>query len=165
LPSPPSEEAYIERASELMGDPGGGVAFGELLRERVLSQHVGDGWLDRLSNLYQRTDGLAHRPSPIPVTACSTRGADIGLSLWHVMADGRTNHRRALSSDRNAPLRHAAYVAKDAGDYASARQLATRALLADPLHPGSWRLLCASALGRWAPVARSLIRFHAPAKE
>lgn len=165
LPNPASEEAYIERACALMSDADGRAAFGASLRERVRSQHVGDGWLDRLSALYRCTDVLAHRPSPIPATACSTDGADIGLSLWHVMADGRTNYRAGQSLDPTALLRHAAFVAKDAGDYAGARRMAGRAVLASPLDPASWRLLGASALGRWAPVARSWLRRNAPVTE
>ena len=162
LPNPASEEAYIERVCTLVGDPCGRVFFGESLRERVRSHHVGDGWLDRLSALYQCTDPLVHRPSPIPTTECSTSGADIGLSLWHVMADGRTNHRVGSSLDPAALLRHAAFVAKDAGDYASARQKAGRAVLAGPFEAESWWLLGASALGRWAPVVRSWLRLIAP---
>ena len=155
LPNPPSEHAYIERVCELMRDGPARLAFGARLRDRVRADHVGDGWLERLASLYRCTDALVHRPSPIPTTACSTSGADIGLSLWHVMADGRTNHRAGLSPDPTTLLRHAAYVAKDTGDYGLARQMAGRAVLASPLEAASWRLLGASALGPWTPVVHS----------
>ena len=158
LSNPPSEDAYIARVGELARDAAQRVEFGAALRNKVLSEHVGQGWLDRLASLYRCTDALVHRPAPIPATTCSTSDADIGLSLWNVMADGRTNYRAGVSRDPGALLRHAAFVSKDTGDYASARRLAARAVLAGPADPASWRLLCVSALGRWGPVARSWLR-------
>jgi hypothetical protein len=165
LPNPAGEAAYVERVCKLIADARGRVAFGEALRERVRSHHVGDGWLDRLSALYRCTDALTHRPSPIPTTTCRTSSADIGLSLWRVMADGRTIHGAGASLGTTALLRHAAYVAKDVGDYARARKMATRAVLANPFEAASWRLLGASALGPSTPAVRSWLRLKASVTE
>jgi hypothetical protein len=158
LSNPPSERAYVERACELSRDAVGRVAFGTHLRERVRLDHLGDGWLDRLASLYRCTDALVHRPAPIPATTCTMSEADIGLSLWNVIADGKTKYREDASLQQVALLRHAAFVAKHAGDYTGARWLALRAVLAGPIDTASWRLLAASALGHWGPLARSWLR-------
>jgi hypothetical protein len=121
----------------------------------LLEDRVGEGWLRRLRAVYEVTDGLAHAPRPIPAAACSGSPIDVGLSEWHVVADGRSTV--AMRGDtRGSARRHAAYVAKVAGDHSTARWHAVRAVLEQPRCWESWRLLAATMLGPIARRARAL---------
>ena len=132
IPNPHDEQEYLDRVDLLIQQPARRVELGESLRSRLLVDHVGEGWLDRLSALYQETDRLTHRPRPIPVVPCSTTDADIRLSQWHVMGDGQTYSKGGSPDDVGAIFCHTAFVAKYAGDYATARRFAWRALRNDP---------------------------------
>lgn len=158
LPNPHDEEEYIERVNVLIQRPDQRVALGKTLRERLLIDHVGEGWLHRIAAVYQKTDRLTHRPAPIPASSCSITDADVGLSLWNTVADGKTNFASASGDGPGAVLRHKAFLAKYVGDYATARRVAWRAVRHDPYQRASWRLLAATVLGRVGTVIRPLLR-------
>lgn len=145
LPNPSSEEEYLDRAEFLIRHPEARSALGALLRERVLTTHVGQGWLDQLATVYEETDKLVHVPRRIPDSDCATTDADVGLSLWHVMAQdqlaGWPEHSARVS------LQHAVNVAKLVGDSAGARRHALRAVRRSPFEWASWRFLIAALLG------------------
>jgi hypothetical protein len=139
LSNPENDQEYIERIEALIQHPDRRVELGKTLRNRLLVDHVGEGWLHRLTALYKETDRLSHRPGPIPVSTCSMANEDVGLSLWNVMANGKTNHNDALVNIEGARLNHTAFVAKEVGDYAKARRFAWRVLLANPCRRATWR--------------------------
>ena len=155
--NPASEEEYVSRAGSLVRDHDRRIEFGEALRQRLLAEHVGKGWLQHLRALYEHTDRLAHLPRPIPRNPCLLAEADVRLSLWNVMADGVTSHRSADLDSAHAALRHAAFVFKEAGDYARARRCALKAVRADR-GMASWRLVGATLLGRPGRTVRAWIR-------
>ncbi len=156
LPNPASEKEFLERAQSLIREPEARRTLGARLRERVVATHVGPGWRERLEAVYGAVETLAHSPGPIPRFPCSTADADVGLSLWHVMAgEPRRGWRQAAPSARL--LRHAVNVARIAGDFASARRYALRAVRTAPFESGSWRLLAAALLGTAAPTLRRLV--------
>lgn len=157
LSNPSSEEEYVARAGNLVRDRERRIAFGEALRQRLLAEHVGEGWLRHLRALYAHTDRLVHQPLPIPPNRCMHAEADVRLSLWNVMADGVTNHRSADLDSAHAALRHAAFVFKEAGDYARARRYAWQAVRADK-DMASWRLVGATLLGRPGRTFRAWMR-------
>jgi len=148
LSNPHDEDEYIERVKLMIRCPDMRVKLGEELRKRLLVDHVGEGWRSSLMALYQKTDILKHRARPIPVTTCNVIETDINLSLWHVVADGRT-YTTGVQEDRiETLLRHSAYVAKVVGNYEKARLLSFRAIWHNPFKLASWRLLAVSLLGR-----------------
>lgn len=155
--NPSSEEEYVSRASTLVRDRERRIEFGAALRQRLLAEHVGEGWLRHLRLLYAHTDRLVHRPRPLPPTPCMLAEADVRLSLWNVMADGVTSHRHADLDSAHAALRHAAYVFKEAGDYARARRYAWQAARAD-LNLASCRLVGATLLGQPGRTLRAWMR-------
>jgi hypothetical protein len=137
LPSPDCEEEYIERVVTLARDRDARQQLGRDVRERLLRDHVDQGWLRRLAAVYGRTDALVHRPRPIPVSACSMRELDLGLAWWQQTGRG----------GRHSTHRHAVYVARRVGDYAQARRAAVRGILAAPGSWSAWRQLAAALLG------------------
>jgi glycosyltransferase involved in cell wall biosynthesis len=159
LPNPEDPDAYIARASHWLDRPQAAAAFGATLAGRLAAGHRGEGWRTRLEAVYRASDGLEHRPRPLPATACLVTPGDIGLSLWHVMADGRTESADYTGDLALALLRHRAFLAKDAGDYGRARREAWRALARDPWGRATWRLAAAALLG---PPGRALRRALAP---
>lgn len=157
LCNPVDEQEYITRAEQLISEPKQRVAFGEVLRKRLLVDHLGEGWLDRLAAMYQETDRLTHDPRPIPTSPCNITEADINLSLWHVMA-GRT-FMPGTTDDANAEQAircHTAFVAKTVGDYATARHYALRAVRRDPCRLSLWRLLAIALLSKTGSFVRRL---------
>lgn len=148
LHNPRNEQEYIERVELMIRCPDQRVTLGEALRKRLLVDHVSEGWLKRLAGLYQETDRLTHHPQPIPISLCRTTNMDIGLSLWHVMADGRTNSMDPSVDAAGSILLHNAFVAKEVGNYAKARLFSWRAVRHNPYQRASWRLLAISLLGR-----------------
>jgi glycosyltransferase involved in cell wall biosynthesis len=147
LPNPASEAAYIERVGQLIDAPQARAEFGATLRERLMKEHVGAAWLDRLQRVYRHTDGLVHHPRLLAASPCSLSPADLGLGRWNVMGDGVSTHCDADVGSRSAVLRHAASVAKDVGDYPRARRRALQAVLADWRCVASWRLLAIAVAG------------------
>jgi glycosyltransferase involved in cell wall biosynthesis len=157
LPNPKEEQEYVQRVEFLIQNPEQRVVQGDALRGRLLIDHVGQGWLDRLAGMYKETDRLTHCPRPIPASPCGMTDADISLSLWHVMAGSKT---KFTSEDSvGAVLRHKAYVAKYVGDFATARRYAWRAIVADPYRRVSWRLFAVALLGRAGKFIRRCFDF------
>jgi hypothetical protein len=154
LLNPRDEQEYVDRVDRLIREPERRAELGQQLRNRLLLANVGDGWVARLADLYRQTDRLTHNPRPIPSTACSATDADITLSLWHVVADGRTYSMDTSSDPVSAVLCHSAFVAREVGNYASARRFAWRAVRHDPFRRTSWRLLALTVLGRVGPFIR-----------
>ena len=154
LPNPANEEEYVASIELLIKQPKRRLELGEALRKRLLFDHVGEGWLDRLDKLYQHTDGLRHGPRQIPTSPCSTLAADIALSLWHVRADGKTNCSSAPGGAVVAELRHHAFVAKYVDNYGIARRMALSAVWIDPYRWTSWRLLIITVLGKLGRLFR-----------
>ena len=158
LPNPENELEYVERVELLIQQPKQRVELGAKLRKRLLVDHVGEGWLHHLDALYQQTDCLTHSPRPIPSSPCSTKNADVSLSQWNVMADGKTNFVVTSRDAIAAVLRHDAFLARYVGDYAMARRYAWRAILSNPYRWVSWRLLVVTVLGRAGRSIRRLLR-------
>lgn len=157
LTNPSDEADYVQRADTLLRHPEQRIMLGKALRERLLADHVDDGWRERLAAVYRQADRMTHCPRPIPVTGCCTTDADIGLSLWHAVACRRNGKPASLPWGKAAVLYHAAFVAKEAGDYAGARRFAWRAVRHTPLSRESWRLLLISMLGPRAGRIRSAL--------
>jgi glycosyltransferase involved in cell wall biosynthesis len=160
MPNPSSEKDYVERASRLIGDSALRDELGQMLRKRLMPDHVGDGWLDRLAGVYGETDCLVHSPASIPETGCSTTDADVSLSRWHVAADGRTYSRSGSTEDAGALLCHSAFVMKYVGNYTAARRLAWRAVRHDPARGPSWRLLAIALAGRTGGRLRAALQHN-----
>ena len=140
LPNPATEADYRASAERWIADPAGRHTLGAQLRERLLVDHVGEGWLGRLRQLYAESDALKHEPREIPVAPCSRSGADLSLSEWNVMAEGEPYASGSSRDVAWAALCHAASIASIAGDVAAARANALRALLHSPARRASWRL-------------------------
>jgi len=156
LLNPYNEEKFVERVDLLIQQPEQRVEIGGTLQKRLLVGHVGEGWLTRLAAMYLDTDSLKHNPRPIPISACKMMDADISLSLFDVMADGKTDSVRVLGEDVGAVLRHTAFVAKWACNYSKARRVAWQAVQYDPKRRASWRLLAVSLLGGLAPFIQRI---------
>jgi glycosyltransferase involved in cell wall biosynthesis len=147
IPNPKDENEYIERVELLIHNTERRAEFGEMLRTRLLAEHVGEGWLARLAAIYKETDRSTHGPRPIPISHCNIGGEDIGLSLWHVMADGKSFSTGAPADDAKAVIYHTVFVVKDVGNYSAARRYAWSLLWRDPLAWPSWRLMAVSLIG------------------
>lgn len=141
---------YVKRAELLIQQPKERIMQGKMLRERLLMDHVGEGWLNRLAAIYQQTDRLmqAHDPQPIPVSICTNTEADIGLSLWGVMGHSNVYFTATSGGGVDAVLVHSSLVAKWAGDFSKARRFAWRAIQHNPYRWAVWRLLAATVLSR-----------------
>jgi glycosyltransferase involved in cell wall biosynthesis len=158
IPNPNSEQEYVDQVDLLIQHPEQQVGLGAALRERLVVDHMGLGWLDRLAAIYEETDRLTHRMQPIPASPCSTTDEDIGLSLWHAVADGKTYSTDTSGDGIGAGLRHAGFLAKYIGDYADARRFAWRAVRHDPYQRMSWRLFAITLLGRAGRILRKVRR-------
>lgn len=158
LPNPENEQEYVEQVELLIQQPEQRVELGKILRNRLLFDHVGEGWLHRLAAVYQKSDHLSHDPGAIPVSTCSMTDADIGLSIWNVMANGKTDSMDSPWDAAGSVLRHHAFVAKYVGDYATARRYAWSAVRHNPYQRELWRLLAVAVLGRAARFIRPLVR-------
>ena len=155
--NPKDEEAYVTRVATLVRNPEQRAELGRALRDRLIVDHVGRGWMSHLASLYGATDGLVHCPRPIPDSTCQPTPADVGLGLWSAVGDGRTSAGEAALGSREGTLRHEAFVARSVGDYPTARRAAWRAARRDPRQLASWRLLAVSLLGRWSGRLRRVI--------
>lgn len=160
LPNPRNEQEYIERVEWLIREPEQRLALGWLLRERLLVDHVGEGWLERLAGVYAATDRLAHTPRPLPTAPCVASGPAIGLSLWHTLAGGPAEPG---ATDAGAILGHKAFVAKTVGDYAKARRYARQAIGHAPYRSALWRLLALAWLGKAGTSIRRWLDSQRPA--
>ncbi len=149
--NPVDEAEYVERILAFVGNPQGRQAFGRRLRDELSKHHVGSAWLSHLQRVYQAAEGLLHRPRPTPTTRCEALPADIGLALFNATSNGRSTSGGNLHS-RVAALRHSAFVAKHARDFARARRLSFAAVLADVRGSDTWRLFLVCMLG---PIARA----------
>jgi glycosyltransferase involved in cell wall biosynthesis len=158
LPNAKNEQEFIERAEMLIGQPEQRLELGRLLRGRLLVDHVGQGWLERLAVVYQESARLTHNPQPIPTCPCGMTDSDIGLSLWHVMADGRTNASVGSTDEVSALLGHSAAVSTFVGDYVKARRFAWRTVQRDPYRVASWYLLAVTVLAKTEKFIRRVLR-------
>jgi hypothetical protein len=158
LPNPHSEQEYVDRVDRLIQEPELRAELGATLQKRLLVDHVGQGWLDRLASMYLETDRLSHRPQPVPVSTCSMADADVSLSLWHVVADGKTYTTGASGDEVGALLCHSAFVAKNVGNYSSARRFAWRAVRRDPYRRVVWRLFAITVLGKLGRFIRAALQ-------
>lgn len=143
LPNPLDEREYIERAVLLMRKPDLRPLAGEELRKQLLVDHVGEGWLNRLSEIYRQTDILEHLPKPIPVSSCCTSDEDVGLSLWQAMSRPIPLIGTTLDTDR-ATGRYVMFARLNVGDYRAARRIVLGHLRRTPFHRSSWHLLAAT---------------------
>jgi hypothetical protein len=158
LSNPRCEQEYVERVELLIQQREQRVELGKMLQKRLLADHVGEAWLARLAAVYHETHCLAHRPRPVPLSPCSITDSDIGLSLWHVVADGKTYSTSNQADGVKAVLCHTAFVAKEVCDYSKARRFAWRAFCHDPYRRASWRLLIVTVLGRAGRLFRQVLR-------
>jgi hypothetical protein len=162
LVNPRDEAEYVERVSSLVRQPELRITLGKELRERLLVDHVDEGWLGRLAAVQLEMDGLPHHPRPISESPCCLTEVDVGLSLFNVAADGRTSSTAPTGDAVVAVLRHRAFVSKYVGNYAAAGQHAWHAVLADPHQLASWRLLAVALLGPVGSFLRRRLRASAP---
>jgi glycosyltransferase involved in cell wall biosynthesis len=147
LQNPKNEQEFIKRVSLLIDESEQRQSLGNALRERLLMDHVGKGWLERLAALYQKAECLTHNPRPIPASSCLMTNIDINLSQWHVMT-GKPRLPHHPDDDIRAGLYHSAFVAKTVGDYATARRYAWNAVQRNLLVWASWRLLGIAMMGK-----------------
>lgn len=155
LANPDSEEAYIAKVEGLIRDPAERERLAEELSERIQRDHVGEGWIHRLSPVYAATDHLGHRPHRIPATTCQSSPADVGLSHWRIMADGRSTAPVDSGDIDSALLAHRAYVARETHEYVESVRHAGSVLRKGPLTSAAWRLLLVNALGQSATPLRN----------
>ncbi|MGZ8906048.1 MAG: hypothetical protein ACXW1U_10010 [Methylobacter sp.] len=160
LPNPRYEQEYIEKAELFIRQPRKRIELGETLRKRLFDDHVGKCWLDRLTEIYQKTDCIIHSPQTIPISICMMTGGDIGLSLYNVVSDGKTSSIDNSGDGMLALQCHTASLAKDIGDYAKARRLAWLAVRYEPFRRASWRLLLVTLLGRTGRLIRRMFLTH-----
>jgi glycosyltransferase involved in cell wall biosynthesis len=155
LTNPQDEREYVKRVELLIRQPEERVMLGKALRERLLTDHVGEGWLNRLTAVYQHADRLmqAHDPRPIPVSICANTDADIGLSHWSLMGHGNIYFTATSEGGEEAVLIHSSLVTKWAGDFSKARRFAWRAIQHNPYRWAVWRLFLSTMLSG----ARSII--------
>ena len=148
ITNPVNEQEYVNRVELLIENVEKRTELGNILRKRLLVDHVGKGWQDRLNALYKITDELTHKSRTIPKSMCSRFKEDVSLSLWHVMADGKTFLNGDSFDELSTLLRHSAFVHKHISHYSKARSLAWRAIHIDPFSWSSWRLLMVTLLGK-----------------
>ncbi|NOR79936.1 MAG: glycosyltransferase [Methyloprofundus sp.] len=162
LHNPHDEQEYINRVELLIRQPEHRVAMGVTLRNCLLVNHVGEGWLNRLTSIYKETDRLVHNPQPIFKSPCYMTNADISLSQWHAMA-GRTYSTGSQGDAEGTILFHTAFVSKAVGNYATARKYAWLGVQHTPYRRSAWRLLAVTLLGkgwliRWVKMFRTTLR-------
>jgi len=149
LPNPPDEAAFRARIDELVTTPGLRASTGAELRERLLVDHVGDGWLERLRAVYEEVARLPHAPTTIPSTEPRHDSADLGLAQWNALGGG------AGDGDATwAALAHTASISQLTGDAGRARWCALAAWLRAPARKASWRLLEGVWFGRGVRAVR-----------
>lgn len=153
IPNPATEEEYLARVSSLIENSELRAQLGRSLREALLVDHIGEGWTNRLRDIYQRTDQLVHMPHRLPEAECVFAPEDVNLSYWHAAADGKT-YSSFDESDNVSVYAHSAFVAKYLSDYGTARKFAWLALWQNPLRKQSWRLMFVSVLGRLGEILR-----------
>lgn len=149
IPNPVDEDAYVESVDILLQRNGRRRELGAILRERLYTEHIGEGWLQRLTNGYRTLDCLKHVPRCLPATPCNTSDSDVGLSLWHAMADGRTYSLSVSDqTSRVAVLRHSAGIAKYSNNYTRACRYAWNAVQYSVDQKASWQLLATTLIGK-----------------
>ncbi len=158
LSNPGDEKEYIERVTDLIQYPERRKVLGDALRKRLLVDHVGDGWLSQLESVYRKIDGLAHQPRAIPVSQCATTTIDIGLSLRRPAFVSSSCGSACNNDDVLDLLHHRAFVAKEVGNYATARRLGLRAVTHNPRHFSSWRLFGVAIGGTPGRTIRNVLR-------
>jgi len=156
LQNPKNEQEFIKRVELLICEPEQRLALGDALRKRLLAEHEGKGWLERLAALYEKAESLTHNPRIIPASSCKMTNMDINLSQWHVMT-GRPHSSVSPDDVIRAGLYHAAFVAKIVGDYATARRHAWNAVQRDTFVWASWRLLGVAMVGKMGLFFRQLL--------
>jgi Glycosyl transferases group 1 len=157
LSNPKSEAEYIDRIDVLIRDKVQRAELGAKLRASLLLDHTNGGWLQNLNKMYEETDGLTHDPRPIPNACLFISKEDIGLSLWRIMADGKNSSTAIPKNLSEAAYCHASFVAKEVGNYASARSNAWRAVRQNPFIWSTWRLFGITLLGKLGPTLRKMI--------
>lgn len=155
--NPRNEQEYIDQAELLIRQSDQRKEMGEKLRDRLLVDHVGEGWLNRLTLLYRQTDCLRHRPDSLPTLSCNIEDEDIGLCLWHSMSDAENYAMSTSTGVTPAVLYHTACLAKGIGEYSRARRFAWRTVKHNPHCLLSWRLLLITLLGKWGRLLRQAI--------
>jgi len=152
LPPPRNEDEYIQQAAEFAKSKELRLRLGETIRNRLLSDHSGEGWRRQLNVVYEGTGHLTHNPRPIPESDSCASSADNGLSLWHVSSGGSSTTE--ADSGARIVLHHAISVRRWAGDYRSARRIALRAVMSLPSDASIRRLFILSLLGVWISKLR-----------
>jgi glycosyltransferase involved in cell wall biosynthesis len=157
VPVPASEVLYVEEACRLMSSEQARLELGRALRQSTIAAHIGRGWLKRLASLYEFTDELTHRPRRLAATSSSGAREDVSLSYWQAAFDGRGSWAGPSADHELAAQRHAAHVARFAGNMGLARWKAWQALRRAPSAWASWRLFGVSVLGRSAARIRRFV--------
>lgn len=140
LLNPKSEEEYIERALHLLRDSELRRSEGEILRKLVLADHVADGWMRRLRDVYRETDRLRHAPHPIVPASCIVEEGDMELSMWQAVSRRKAVRDDPLREEQHALL-HAVTAHAFVENYAGVRSIVSRSLWRAPLQRFSWHLL------------------------
>jgi len=100
---------------------------------------------------------LAHRPRRIPAESCVNTAADVCLSQWHAVSDGRSFSFSSPSDMESSVLLHTGFLAKEVGDYGRARTCAWSALKASPRRLCSWRFMLVSMAGNLGKLAKKSV--------
>jgi len=148
LSNPPTEEEYIRQVQCLLNNVEERKRLGESLRNRICSQHTGEGWRRQLAGLCAHARALKHEPRPIPTTDCAVSVLDIAVSEWQAFLNGDVaSATRDARTVREIALM-GAYRALWHREYRGALELL-------------WRCLCAFGLDTGLLVAAARV----PARE
>src|SRR5215510_4674444 len=158
IPNPQHEADYIDQVKRLVHHSEERCNLGHSLRARILIDHLGEGWVGRLARVYKLSDTLIHNPQPIPTSPSDTSPEDLNLSLWRVVANGRTYSPDNYCHTLFDLFYHRVFISRVVGNFTLARKYAWRAMRHDPLKLASWRLLLIACLGKWAEVIRRWTR-------
>jgi glycosyltransferase involved in cell wall biosynthesis len=156
LVHPSNETEYVDRVIGLAADSDVRESLGREMRNRLLQSHVGDGWLECLHAVYQFTDKLQHHPKYLSSCGPSYSAADICLSHWHVVPNGKDHVAVTEQNAASALACHSSYVARYVGDISASRRFAWKAAILNPIAKHSWRLLGISLLGKHKETLRKV---------
>lgn len=120
IDTPRDEEDYVQRASDFIVDHSKRIRVGNVLRERVLYDHVDDTWNQYLANIYSVLENLSHLPLRIPHVCDSTRSVDLAISEYHLSRFLDTNVDKVLEHIVHEFIMSTAYSLRQKGFHSDA---------------------------------------------
>src|SRR5262249_49956031 len=82
LPIPQEPDEYVSMANDLLQDSERRQDLGRECRSRVVQSHVGEGWRERVYQLYSVLLEGTHNPRSYPPTISERQIADVALCTW-----------------------------------------------------------------------------------